>query len=285
MDPESVLYMRERNGRTHRHDVGIGGNGQHDGSEDGEHLHGHVELVGEQGVVGFLERFDQLLAVFEDIPDADIGPDEILEIHSEVGRDQAVFFLDDGFDDGALRLDGSAEIKDIALDEGYLEHHFLFLFAEDLVFDIVEVFGNVVETGKAGLKQELKHFVEKVRRRLREMKSLLAVAFRNFPEKPLKLVDLVAMRGDEIVFGDDHIELARVRGALDGVEKGDMYRKEKAVVVADGLGLIGRGEKLLDRQRMDIEMLLKIEDVVVRRFFEIDPADRLVMDDFHRFCF
>ena len=277
--------MRERNGDAHGHDVGIRGDGQHDGREDGEHFHGHVELVGKQGIVGLFERLDQLFAVLENVPDADIGADKILEIYLEFGRDKPVVFLDDGFDDGALRFDGAAEVQDIALDDGNLEHHLFFLLGEDLILDIVEILGNMIETRKAGFKQQFEHGVEKVRRGLRQMKPLLAFARLDVVKEFFELIDLVAMRRDKVMLRDDHVELAGVRRSFFHIEHGNVNGEEDAVVVTDGLRLIGRREKFLDRQRMDIEVFLKVEDVVMARLFEVDPADIFVFDDAHLFVF
>ena len=61
MDPEAIRMVSERDRGAHRQDVRIDGHREHDGGEDGEDLHGHVQFVGEQGIVGFLKRLDRFL--------------------------------------------------------------------------------------------------------------------------------------------------------------------------------------------------------------------------------
>jgi putative membrane protein insertion efficiency factor len=61
------------------------------------------------------------------------------------------------------------------------------------------------------------------------------------------------------------------------VEEGDMDGKEQAAVILHDFGLIGRRDKLLYRERMDVEILLQIVDIVVLRVFEIDPDDSCLM--------
>jgi len=60
-----------------------------------------------------------------------------------------------------------------------------------------------------------------------------------------------------------------------------MDGKEQTVVVLDDFGLIRRRDELLYRQRMDIEILLQIGDVVAFRVLEIDPGYFFVLDNSH----
>lgn len=128
VDPKAELIIKKWYGGVHRHHVGIGGEREEDGREDGEHLHGLIELVREERVVGVFERFNSLLLTFEEVPETDVGTDEVLIVDGELVWNMRMITLDEGFDDSTLGLQGSAEIQDIALQDRDFEHH-LFFFA------------------------------------------------------------------------------------------------------------------------------------------------------------
>ncbi len=90
-----MIIIPERNIRAHSENIGVDGHGEHNRREDGEHLHREIELVGEEGVIGRLEGFNDFFVVFEDVPEANVCPDEILEIDFETRRDEGTFFLEE----------------------------------------------------------------------------------------------------------------------------------------------------------------------------------------------
>lgn len=78
--------------------------------------------------------------------------------------------------------------------------------------------------------------------------------------------------GDQVFFGNDDIELARVGGTEFGVKEGDVNRKKQTAVVLDDFGLIGWGDEFFDSQRVDIEVFLEVRYVVFLRILKINPG-------------
>ena len=87
MDPEGVRAVAEGDSSCHREHVGIHRHREEDGGKDGQNLHGEVELAREEGIIGGLERLDGFFVAFKNVPDANIRPDEILEIGLEIVGD------------------------------------------------------------------------------------------------------------------------------------------------------------------------------------------------------
>lgn len=195
-----------------------------------------------------------------------------------------MLFLDDGFDDGALRLQCAAKVQDIALEYGDLEDHLLFLFGEDLGLDEVELLADVVEAGEAGVEEDLEEMMEQVGWRFFEEELAPTFALKQLIKELGQLVDVLLVAGDEVVLCEDDVELASIGGPVLHVEERDMDREEEAVLVLDDLGLVRRRDELLDGQGMDVEVFLQVGDIVVLRILKIDPGDVLVLDGFH-VCF
>ena len=287
VDPEGMWVAAEGDGGVHREHVGIHRHRQEHCGEDREHFHRDIELVRQEGVVGRFERLDRLFVAFEDIPDADIGADKILEIHLEVFGDIRMILGEERFDNRALRLERAAEIEDITLEDRDFEHHLFLLLGEDLGFDEVELLGDMVELGKTGVEEDFERCVEQMRRTLAHVEPATALILGELREEFGELIDIVPMARDEMVLGQDDIELARERRPVIGIEERDMDRQEKTALILDDFGLIGRGHELLDSEGMDIEVLLEIGDVLITRIFEIDPGHLLESDLMHvdfEFC-
>ena len=281
MDPESVGTLAERDLGAHREHIGVYRHREQDRREDREHFHREIELVGEEGIVCRFERFDSFLLAFEEVPEADVGADQILEIDLGFERDERVILLDDGLEDRALGLQRAAEIEDVALQDRYLEHHLLLFLREDLGLDIIQLLIDVIQARKTGIEEYLDEAVEEVRRCGREREPALALAFFQILEKLGELIDALPMARDEVVARQDDIEFARIRRPVFHVEEGNMDGKEQAVVILHDLGLIGGRDELLYRERMDIEILLQIGDIIAPRILKIDPRYLFVFDYFH----
>lgn len=89
------------------------------------------------------------------------------------------------------------------------------------------------------------------------------------------------MAGDEVLFGQDDIELARIRSAEFGIKEGDMNRKKQTPIVLNDFGLIGRGDQFLDSEGVDIEVLLEVGDIIRSWVLEINPRKVFVLYRFH----
>lgn len=97
------------------------------------------------------------------------------------------------------------------------------------------------------------------------MDPTLAFTFLQLTEKLADLIDGVTMSGDEIVAREDDVELAGIGGPFLHIKERDMDREENALIVLEHLGLICRGDEFFQDDRVNIEILVQITDVVFRR--------------------
>lgn len=104
-----------------------------------------------------------------------------------------------------------------------------------------------------------------------EVEATLTLTLLEEIKKTRKLVDSVAMAGDEVFFGEDDIEFAGIGGPELGIKEGNVDGKEQTTVVLDDFGLIGGGDQLLDGEGMDVEVLLEVRDIIRTRVLEINP--------------
>lgn len=285
MDPESIVIREKWYGCVHSHHVGIGCEGQEDSREDGKHLHGLIELVREERVVGIFQGFDRLFLTLKHVPEADIGTDQVAEIHFHIVRYEWVIFLDERFDDGALRFERAAEIQDVALQHRDLEHHLLLFSCKDLFFYEIEFLADMVEPWETGIEQDFEQLMKELGGGVFKKEAAFSLAFFQRLKKASQLVDALLVAGDQVVVGQDDVEFAWVGRAELGIEKGDVHGKEQAAVVLDDFRLIGRRHQLFDSKRVNIEVLLEIGNIILIRIFKINPCQMLVLDGFHSFSF
>lgn len=156
---------------------------------------------------------------------------------------------------------------------------------KNVFLDIVEVSGDVVEAWKTGTQEHFEHVIEKVCGRVAEMKTSLTLAIREAFEKSIDLVDIAPMPSDEMGIGQNDIKLAWIRCPVSDIKEGNVYREEETIVVVDCFRLIGGGTELLDGNRMNIEVLLKISDVFFCRISKIDPSGVIESNRAHIFYF
>lgn len=281
MNPEGVRVFPEGDVGAHGENIGVDRHREHNRREDREDLHREVELIGEEGVVGCFEGLDNFLVVFEDVPKADIGADEILKIDFEGAWNEWAFFLKERLDDGSLRFQCPAEIENVSLYNGDFEDHLFFFSVEDAFLDRVEVLGDVVEAREAGTEKHIEEMIQEVRRCFIHKYPAFPLAFFECLEKIHDLKDVASVPGDEVCLGEDDIHFARVGGAIGCVEERNMNRKEKAVFESDRLGLIGGCREFLNGDRMYVEVFLQVQDVFRSRIRHIDPGDRTEGNMFH----
>lgn len=284
MDPEGIRIVREGNARTHGHHIGIDRDREHDGREDGEHLHGEIELVREEGIIRRLQGLDGLLVALENVPDADIRANEILEIDLQFIRDEWVVVCDERFENGSLRFQSPAKIEDVPFGDGDLIHHFFFLFGEDLTLDEIELLGDVIQSGEAGIEEYFQDGVEEVGGRFFEVIAALALALPEGIEESFQLIDGLFVSGDEVILREDDVEFPGIGRPVFHVEEGCVDGEEETVFILDHLRLIGGRHEFFHGQGVDIEIFLQIEDILLLRIFEIDPRDGSVLDHFHRWA-
>lgn len=196
-----------------------------------------------------------------------------------------MIFQNKRFDDGSLRLQGAAEIEDVAFQYGYFEHHLLLFTRKHLCLDKVELLADVVESWEAGVQENFENMVEERCWGVFTVETALALAFLEHFEKCSQLVDTVFVTGDQVFVGQDDIKLAWVGGAELGIEEGDVNGKKQTAVVLDDFGLIGWRDQLFDSQRVDVEVLLKIGDIILSGVFKINPSDLFVLNGFHLFWY
>jgi len=178
-------------------------------------------------------------------------------------RDERTFLLDEGFEDGSLWFERASEIEDVPFDRRDLADHFFFVvgITEDLILDLREALSDVFESREARVEEVFDQVVEEVRRGMREVVAAFALALIELVEKMFHWINGETMPGDEVVGGDDDVELTRVGCTLLRVEEGCVDGEVEAVVVVDRLGLVGGRDEFLDGEWMDIEVFLEVADV------------------------
>lgn len=282
VNPESVRTVAEGDGGRHREHVGIDRHREEDGGKDGQNLHREVELAREEGIIGGFERFDGFFVAFKNVPDADIGADEVLKVWFEIISDVRMIFREERFEYGTLRFQCPSEIEDIALEDGNFEYHFLLFFREDLGFDEIETLGDMVELRETGVEEDVEHGVEEMCRSLAHVEPTAAFVLREFGKEFRERIDVVFVAGNEVSVSEDDIEFARESRPVIGIEKGYVDGKEKTSVVLDDFRLIGRRDEFLDGEGMDGKILLKIGDIFVVRVVEINPGNLMEFHLVHR---
>jgi hypothetical protein len=180
---------------------------------------------------------------------------------------------DERLEYGSLRLERPPEIEDVSFGDGYLVHHLRLLLGEYLTLDEVEFLRDMIEAGETGIEKYLEHRIEEMRRSLLQVNAPLALALAQLIEEPFQLIDGLLVPGDEMIFREYDVEFARISGTVFHIEEGSMYREEEAVIILHDLRLIGRGHEFLYGERMNIEILLQVEDIVFFGIFEINPGD------------
>lgn len=162
-----------------------------------------------------------------------------MEVHGEAFGNEAALFLEHGFDDGSLRLQCTAKVENIALHYGDLKDHFLFFAVKDIVFDGVEVFGDVIEARKARIHEEVEDVIHEVGGRFAHVKATLPLVFFECFEEIRYLKHVVAVSGDEVRVGEDDVHFARIGGAVFRIEERNVYGEEEAIVEGGCFGLVG----------------------------------------------
>lgn len=114
MNPKTIVVTKEWNRGIHRHHVGIGSEWQQDSRKDGEDFHGLIQLVGKKRIVRVLECLNRFLLAFEQVPQSDVGTDEILIVDFEILGDVRMVLLDERFDDGSLWFEGTTKVEDVS---------------------------------------------------------------------------------------------------------------------------------------------------------------------------
>ena len=85
--------VAERNLSAHGEHVGIGSEREEHGGKNREHFHGLVEFVRKERVVGIFQCLDSFLLAFEQIPQTDVGTDEVLIVDKQLFRDMRMIAL------------------------------------------------------------------------------------------------------------------------------------------------------------------------------------------------
>src|SRR5918997_642935 len=137
-----------------------------DGREDPEDL---VAAVGDDRLVGVLERLHDLLEVLEHVPDPLPRIVDVVEVDVEVVGDVAGLVALQVAEGGALRADDLAEVDDLLLDVGDVAHDVLGPALEDVLLDAVELVAHLAQHRERGVDAGVDDPVEQIARALREV--------------------------------------------------------------------------------------------------------------------
>lgn len=140
----------------------------------------------------------------------------------------------------------------------------------------------MVEARKTGTKKHIENVVHQMSGRFTHIETLLPDGFFERLEKISNLENVVFVSGDEVRICEDDVHFAGIRGSILGIEKRNVDGKKEAILESDGFGLIGRRRELFDGDRMDIEILLKMENVFRSGIRHIEPRDSSKGETFHR---
>lgn len=137
---------------------------------------------------------------------------------------------------------------------------------------MIKIFGNMIKAREARIQKQIKQCMQEMRRCFLEIEFLFAFAMLELVEKFLKLINSMAMAGDKVGFRDNDIDFTWVCRAVYSIKKRDMYGEKEAIIIVDCFWLVCRGKKLFDSKWVDIEIFLKIKDIVTARVLEVYPS-------------
>ncbi len=267
--------------RVNAKEVDVDGDGDEECGENSNDASVAIDTFGEEGIVSFLQRCNCFSCAFQIIPQADIGPDEVLVVDFDVVRHDAVGLGNDGFHNGALRHQCATEVEDVALDDADLTHHLSFRSIEDAFLYVVNVAHNVIQARKTGFCEDPKYFVEQVGGGVDHVGAALAFRLLECVKKRTELVDVMLVSGDEVGLGEQDVHFAGIGGALVNVEERDVDGEEEAITVFGSASAVGWCDKLFNGKRVHIEMFANVLDIVFCGVFNVNPRKSFVGDNFH----
>ena len=169
IDPEGRRATLAGHADVHAPDARDQRQRQQDDAERGEHAEDLVAAVGEHGLVGGLERLDDLLEVLEHVPDPLPRIVDVVEVDVEVVGDVARLVALEVAERGPLRADDLAEVDDLLLDVGEVAHDVLGAALEDLLLDAVELVAHLAQHRERRVDAGVDDPVEQVARALGEV--------------------------------------------------------------------------------------------------------------------
>ena len=80
------------------------------------------------------------------------------------------------------------------------------------------------------------------------------------------------MAGDEIILADEDVQFAGGGHAVGLIENGEVQHDEKVVIVIVDLWALHPAEHIVQRQRVEVEIVLQVLNFFLGRFFDIVPC-------------
>ncbi len=242
---------------------------EEDGAPRRHLLHDVVHVVVDHGEVGVDRVAEQLALGLERVGDPQDVVEHVLEVALGVVAERVHLLAEDHLQHVAERDDPAPEQEQLAAQrEQVLLQHLLGApdRLEDAALDGLELVLGVVE----GVEVRVDHGVED--RVEQEADGVVALPRALEPLGHVEHVDaLVALVGaadrDQPAVGDEDVELGQVTGvAVAGV--GD---EERMAVVALDLGALSRVAQVLHGQRVQRELVLDLEQLVLGGVDGVDP--------------
>src|SRR3989339_623812 len=161
-------------------------------------------------------------------------------------------------------------------------NHLSFMTFENLFFNVVQIFVDMVNLWETGLQEHLNYVIEQISRRLAHVFCLYFFIPLQLSEKFTKLKNILVMSGDQMAFCHHNVEFARKSPPVQFVKERNVKREVQAISIKTRLGAGGRRRKFLKRQRMKLEFFEK-QNFIGAGLGEVDPGDFLRRNFSHSF--
>src|SRR4051794_20641980 len=278
-DPEADERLLARHVHVHAPDRRDERQRQQDHAERRQHPEGLVASMGEDGLVGVLERLDDLLEVLEHVPDPLPRIVDVVEVDVEVVRDVARLVALEVAEGRPLRADDLAEVDDLLLDVGEVADDVLGAALEDVLLDAVELVAHLAQHRERRVHARVDDAVEQVARPLAEVLVALLLVGAAALEEALDGPQRLAGERDDVVGPDEDVELGGVQPADALVERREVQDDEQVVVVLVDLRALVAREDVLVVERVEHEALLQPCLVGRARALDVDPPQTRRVDD------
>src|SRR5215216_3792889 len=218
---------------VHPHDAREEGQREQDDADHGQDTEDVVDPVRDHGLVGDLERLDDLLVVLEHVPDALVRVDDVVEVDLEVHVGGEVALLDalEIAEHRTLRADHLAEVDDLLLHIGDIADDLAGASLEDLLLLAIELVADLAQHREAVVEAVVDQPVEQVpgaaAEELVAELLLLAAAL----EEVLDGLQRLVRDGDQEARSDEQVELAGPESPGGRIEDRELEDDEEVVVV------------------------------------------------------
>ena len=235
-----------------------------------------VLAVRDDRLVRALERFHDFLVVVQQVPDPLGRVHEVVEVELELLREETLDVPLEQSQRRALRLDDLAVRDDLLLHLGDVGDDLLGAAVLDVVFNRIELVGNLVEDREAVVEEVVEHLVQEPAGSLAEELLAKALVLLDAVEEPRDREQLDVRDRDEVVGAEEKIELTGVQALDVLVVRGKVQDAEEVAIVEVVVDLrpLALREDVLDVEWVPAEALAQcIDRLGIDGWVEVDPGE------------